>query len=314
MDGTSERLTPDLPPELRMYDPAQEVAAGKVWLADYLKASGQRRYVLGLSGGLDSAVVALWAGRAVGPENLTLVALPYGTTLRADVRTRLDRSAQESLDHARLIVAMLPGADYRVIDIAEPVDAVLMAADLTKRDPSGEPDTAWKMAAANAKARMRAVILRTIANAEHGLLLGTENRTEHYLGYFTLGGDEQSDLEVIAPFFKCQVRQIARVLGVPDVIVDKPPTADLWAGQTDEAELGFSYEQADFVLYYTADDRMTAAEVARRMEQGARSVPGREFPPEWAVEVAERVIRQRDKTRYKRAPKPIFMPQNRTHA
>lgn len=303
---TAHEIATRLPEELRLLNPAQEVAHGTVWLRDMLERSGQTRYVLGLSGGLDSAVVALWAARAVGGESLTLLALPY----QGGPDALLDASRPNSITHAELIADAIPGANFRIIDITRAVDTVLDELGYTEIQVS-DPDL--HMAAANAKALVRATVLRTETRRRRGLLLGTENRTEHLLGYFTVGGDEQSDLEVLLPFFKSQVRQLAAELGVPDVIIEKPPTADLWAGQRDEDELGFTYDQADFVLYYS-DERMDAPEVARRIAEGSAAIPARQDPPAWAATVVGRVLGQRDRTRFKRRPKAQFPTANRTHA
>lgn len=298
-----------LPPELQLYNPAQEIAAGAVWLRGILEASGQKRYVLGLSGGLDSATVALWVGRAGLTNRLTLLALPYEGAPGA----LLDPSSPESLEDARLIAEMLPEAEFRVVNIRPMVDVVLKGLGYADNLRAGRADTDLRMAAANAKALVRAVLLRTEARRARGLLLGTENRTENLLGYFTIGGDEQSDLELLGQFLKTHVRQLAEALGVPERILAKAPTADLWAGQTDESELGFRYEEADYVLYYSGD-HLNIAETLNLMRVGARAVPGRISPPPWAEDVARRVIAQRYSTHFKRAAKPVFMPTNRTHA
>jgi NAD+ synthetase len=171
------------------------------------------------------------------------------------------------------------------------------------------------MAVANAKARVRGNLLRTLTNAHRGLLLGTENRTESLLGYFTAGGDDQADLEPLAPFLKAQVRQIAAHLGVPAEVIDKAPSADLWAGQTDEVELGFSYEAADLILYY-AGEHADAKWTERRMLEGAAAMrprfPSTE-PPLDEIRLIPKVLARRDRTRYKRLGKPRLVPANRTH-
>src|SRR5690606_24019742 len=125
-------------------------------------------------------------------------------------------------------------------------------------------------------------------------------------------GDEQSDIEILPGFFKAQVWQLAAALGVPREILDKAPSADLFAGQTDEDELGFTYDQADLVLYYSGDQH-GVAETKLRMEQGITSVPGRTQLPSGALNSVEEVLRQRDATRYKRLGKPTFAPSKRTH-
>ena len=248
------------------------IEKGAAWLRATFEASGQRRLILGLSGGLDSAVAALWAARAVEPENLLLVAMPYGL-LRSSERAA---SATESLEHARLVADTLPGSELRVLDIAESVDRE--ARVLGVGDSSDEA----RIAFGNLKARIRAVRLRTLSNLEQGLVLGTENLSEHLLGYFTLGGDEESDLEINTHLFKTEIRAVASSLGVPLPVQQKPPSADLWAGQTDEQELGYSYEEADPVLLDLVFGRPPAGD------------PG-----------LVRAVRARvEGTAFKRAPKP----------
>lgn len=139
---------------------------------------------------------------------------------------------------------------------------------------------------------MRAVRLRTFANRLGALLLGTENKSEHYLGYFTTGGDEESDLELLGNYLKAEVVQLARALGVPREIIEKAPSADLWTGQTDEDELGFTYRDADQVLQLTECSTELTADAAARC-----AVP---------LDVARRVLARVKATEFKRAPKPVY--------
>ena len=265
----------------------EAIEAGSSWLRGLLGSTGQRRFVVGLSGGIDSAVVAMWAARAVGGERLTLLALPYGL-LEPSIGPA---SAADSLEDARRVFEAIPGADARELDIAAAVDREARTLGLLDEDTVDEAlgDELRRRAFGNLKARIRAVRLRTVANLERGLLLGTENLSESWLGYFTLGGDEQSDAELITHLLKTEVRAFARALGVPASIREKPPSADLWAGQTDEAELGVSYDDVDKVI---------AARV-----RGARL--------EASAEVRARVERQIEATQYKRDPKPSFDPHTR---
>ncbi|MES2178482.1 MAG: NAD(+) synthase [Gemmatimonadota bacterium] len=229
---------------LRLSDPESELAAGSAWLRDQLRAAGLSRVVLGLSGGIDSAVVATWAVQALGPMHVTCVAMPYG--LLAD--SLFPPSSPSSLEHARLVAARFSAVDYRELDIAPTVDAEAASNGLVVDLRFSPSDEQLRLALANIKARIRAVRLRYFANRLGALLLGTENKTEHYLGYFTIGGDEESDLELIGNYFKAEVVQLAQALSVPHEVATKAPSADLWAGQSDEDELGFSYSDADRVL------------------------------------------------------------------
>ncbi|HEY9228365.1 MAG TPA: NAD(+) synthase, partial [Gemmatimonadaceae bacterium] len=204
----------------------------------------------------DSAVVACLAARAVGANKLLLVAMPYGLHNASQHAP----STEASLRDAILVHQALPGSTFIVDDISTMVDAHAAASSalaiaLQRQDPETYrnpwptiTDAADAPVLGNLKARTRAVRLRMWANMYRGLVLGTENATEHWCGYFTIGGDEESDIEVLPPFTKCEVRAMARALGVPEPILTKAPSADLWVGQTDEEELGFTYDEADAVV------------------------------------------------------------------
>ena len=276
--------TTNVPPT----DVLRELAAGSKWLVQQLETAQLERVVIGLSGGIDSAVSATWAARALGTARVTAVAMPYGL-LR---ESRFAPSAPESLEHARVVASSLPGIDYRELDIAPTVDAEVEVTGLADDLVVAPQDDRLRLALANVKARVRAVRLRYFANRLGGLLLGTENKTEHYLGYFTIGGDEESDLELLGNYLKAEVFSLARELGVPDAIIDKPPSADLWTGQTDEGELGFTYADADHVLHLSDCETELSPEAAARCAIGP--------------EVAEQILSRVRATAFKRAAKPVF--------
>lgn len=265
-----------------------ELTAGNAWLLEQLEAARLERFVIGLSGGVDSAVCATWATSAVEAARVTVVAMPYGLLSPS----RFPSSARESLVHARVVASSLPGIDYRELDIAPTVDAEAQSTGLADELERSPNDDGLRLAFANVKARVRAVRLRYFANRLRGLLLGTENKTEHYLGYFTIGGDEESDLELLGNYLKAEVFAVARALSVPREIIDKAPSADLWTGQTDEGELGFTYAEADHVLHLANCESAFSPDVA------ARCVV--------APEVAEQVLSRVRATAFKRAAKPVF--------
>ena len=287
---TDTTLAREIPPELRI-DAESEVAAMAEWLTATVHGTGKRRVVLGLSGGVDSAVVAMVAARALGQENVVLLSMPYGGIRDA----RHAASVPASLNDARAVAERIPNAPWKAIDIAAAVDASAEACGLHELLAADPGDTRAVLALGNLKARQRAVTLYAHANLMgDALVLGTENRTENLLGYFTVHGDAASDLEVLSPFLKAEVWQLAAASGVPSVVIDKAPSADLWPGQTDESELGFTYTQADQVLahYYPA-----FAEARPRDTSTPANVP---------QSIVAAVLARVDATAWKRAAKPVY--------
>ena len=201
------------------------------FLREETAKSGHKRVVLGLSGGIDSAAVAALAVEAMGAKNVAALFMPYRT------------SSAESREHARLIAKTF-GIGLEEIDITPQVDAYLARA--------GEVD---RVRRGNKMARERKSI-EYDRSWPDGLVLGTSNKTELLLGYGTRYGDMACDLNPVGDLYKSQLRELAVLLGVPAVVVSKPPTADLWVGQTDESELGFTYADADLILYHLVDHRM----------------------------------------------------------
>lgn len=194
------------------------------FLKDYLSDSERDGYVVGVSGGIDSTVSAALACRAVGKERVYGLILPDAET-----------SAAEAED-ARLVVKWL-GIDSRVTNIRPGVDAIVSAA--------GEMD---RVGLGNVKARVRMILLHSEAARRRCLVLGTGNKSEALTGYYSKFGDGGVDLQPMGDLYKTQVRILAKHLGVPDKILQKVPTAGLWAGQTDEGELGVAYDRLDRIL------------------------------------------------------------------
>jgi NAD+ synthase len=207
------------------------------FVRDEVHKVGLKKIVLGLSGGIDSALVAFIAAEALGPENVHAICMPYKS------------SNPESELHARL-VASACGINFSVIPITPMVDAYF---DMF-------PD-ADNMRRGNKMARERMTILFDFSALLKALVLGTSNKTELLLGYGTLYGDMASALNPIGDLYKTQVWQLSEAMGVPRAVIEKQPSADLWAGQTDEEELGFSYRQVDELLYRMVDQRLNRAEL-----------------------------------------------------
>ena len=202
------------------------------WLVEFLRDEVQRRRgfskaLLGLSGGVDSSVVAYLCARAFGAENVYAFLMPYKV------------SSPESLEHGMLVVREL-GIHHRVIEITPMVDAYL-----ERFEPDASPTRIG-----NICARMRMIILFDQSAKLNALPIGTGNKSERLFGYFTWHADDSPPVNPLGDLFKTQVWQLARYLGVPEVIVQKPASADLIVGQTDEGDFGISYQRADRILHY----------------------------------------------------------------
>ncbi len=192
---------------------------------------GFTRAVVGLSGGIDSALSCVLAAEALGPENVLAVRMPHKA------------SSADSLEHAQLLINQL-GVKSETIEITDMVDPLI------NNDPGMS-----KTRKGNIMARARMIVLYDRSEDFKGLVVGTSNKTEILLGYSTLWGDMASALNPIGDLYKTQVRQLSHAMNIPAPIVDKPPSADLWANQTDENELGFTYEEVDKLLYLLVDQR-----------------------------------------------------------
>lgn len=234
---------------------------------------GFTRAVLNLSGGIDSALSAYLAAEALGPENVLALLLPYR------------ESNPDSRSDAEAVVEAL-GISANLLDITPLVDpyfAEFANMDVKRRG--------------NVIARARMIVLYDQSVAFESLPLGTSNKTELLLGYSTLHGDMASAVNPIGDLYKTQVRQLSRHLGIPRAIIEKPPSADLWPGQSDEGELGFAYEDVDHVLYLLVDERYRPEElVAAGFEK----------------DFVEEVVRVVQSMQYKRRPPIIAKLSQRT--
>jgi NAD+ synthase len=226
------------------------------FLREEITRVGMQRAVVGLSGGIDSALSCFLAAEALGPENVLAVRMPYRT------------SSQESLDHAQLVIDQL-GVQALTVEITDLADGLIRQF----------PDMN-NLRKGNIMARSRMIVLYDQSVQFGGLVVGTGNKTEIMLGYSTLYGDSAHALNPIGDLYKTQIRQLSAAVGVPTPILDKAPSADLWPGQTDEAEMGLTYERADQLLYLLVDQRYKPEEC---VEAG--------FDPDFVKLVVERVRR-----------------------
>jgi NAD+ synthase len=208
---------------------ARQILVG--FLRTEITRAGFSRAVVALSGGVDSSLSCLLATEALGPENVLALRMPYRT------------SPPDTMEDAQQVIK-LSGAKELTLPITEMVDAYL--------DKVSDAD---RVRRGNVMARMRMIVLYDQSAAFQGLVVGTGNKTEILLGYTTLYGDSACALNPLGDLYKTQVRQLAAAMGVPDSIMKKAPSADLWVGQTDEGELGFTYEQVDRLLFLLVDER-----------------------------------------------------------
>ena len=244
-------------------EPARAIDVIVGFVRSQIEQAGFERLVIGLSGGVDSAAVAFLAARAVPAKHLLAVRMPYATS-----------SDASETDAMRVVEAL--GCQTERVDITPMVEPMLA---LIQDDDPG----ALNVRRGNVMARQRMIVLYDRSAGFDALVIGTSNKTESLLGYGTLHGDMAAALAPIGDLYKTQLRAVARELGVPEEVVSKPPSADLWPGQTDEGELGRSYESLDRALYALVDRRWTVDRCVRAgldrdlVEWVARRVARMEF-------------------------------------
>jgi len=253
----------ELPSELAIdTDVARRVIGD--FIRGQLQQAGFERLVLGLSGGIDSGLVAYLAAEAIGAERLMCVLMPYRT------------SSPASRADAEEVVRRL-GCASEVVDISPMVDGFYGEAE------AADPAAASALRRGNFMARMRMSVLYDRSVTFGGLVIGTGNKTESLIGYTTVFGDSACAFNPIGDLYKSQVRQLSAAIGVPDAILRKAPSADLWPGQTDESEAGFSYPILDRLLFWRIDKRRSIEEVVALgfdqvlVERVDRMVAGAEF-------------------------------------
>lgn len=218
------------------------------FLAEKLRKVGAKGFVLGVSGGLDSAVCMRLCVRAVGEDKVLALLMPEDNSPEGDLK-----DSQELCE--------LEGVKFKTIDITGPIDAYRKAI-------KGKVD---RKSLANIKARSRMVVLYHFANSEGRLVVGTSNKSEILFGYFTKFGDGAADLEPIGDLYKTEVRELARRMEIPSHIIKKAPSAGLWKGQTDEGEMGITYERLDAILL-GIELGLPEAKIAERAETSAKEV------------------------------------------
>ena len=239
------------------------------WMRDYARRAGMQGYVVGLSGGIDSAVTAALAVRALGVDNTLGVLMPC-------------HSQPEDAQYAGMLAEAL-GMEPVTVDLTSTCDALNKV--FGGQVPPEEADLERvRMAYSNVKPRLRMTTLYFLAQSRGFLVAGTGNRPEMMVGYFTKYGDGGVDIEPLGDLYKHEVRALARVLDVPAPLITRPPSAGLWPGQTDEGELGMTYDELDAIL----------------------SALGREEPSPASPETTDRVRRMVASSAHKRAAPPVF--------
>ena len=248
----------ELPDELAIDTTIARTVIGE-FIRGQLRQAGFEKALIGLSGGIDSAVVAFLVAEAIGAERLLTVLMPYRT------------SSPASRSDAETVVARL-GCASELVDISPMVDAYF-----------GTDPEASSVRRGNFMARQRMAVLYDRSVTWGGLVVGTGNKTESLIGYTTLFGDSACAFNPIGDLYKSQVRQLAEALGVPEAIIRKAPSADLWPGQTDEAEADMSYPVLDRLLFWRVDKRRSVDEVVALgfdralVERVDRMIAGSEF-------------------------------------
>ena len=231
------------------------------FLRESFKKAGFSKAVLGLSGGIDSALVAYLLRDALGKENVLAIMMPYKS------------SNPDSLNHAKLVVEDL-GINSKTIEITDMIDAYFK---------NEKEATSLRMG--NKMARERMSILFDYSSKENALVVGTSNETEIYLGYSTQFGDAACALNPVGDLYKTNIWDLSRYLKIPNELIEKKPSADLWEGQTDEQEMGLTYKEADQVMYRLLEENKTAAEVlAEGFDKG----------------LVDNIVRRMNRSEYKR--------------
>ena len=231
------------------------------FLRESFKKAGFSKAVLGLSGGIDSALVAYLLRDALGKENVLAIMMPYKS------------SNPDSLNHAKLVVEDLK-INAKTIEITDMIDAYFK----NEKDASS-------LRMGNKMARERMAILFDYSSEENALVVGTSNKTEIYLGYSTQFGDSACALNPIGDLYKTNIWDLSRYLKIPNELIEKKPSADLWEGQTDEQEMGLTYKEADQVLYRMLEENKTVEEI---LAEGFNK------------DLVDNIVRRMNKSEYKR--------------
>lgn len=236
--------------DMNNFDCEKEIKKITSFLKNVFQKTGKQRAVLAWSGGIDSTVSLFLLRKALEPKQITVLHLPYSVSYLTDFQ-----EIQNKLQ-------LMPDTFFE-ISIKSIVNEICRVNEIKEND---------HIRKGNSMARTRMILLYDYAKKLDALVCGTENKTEELLGYFTRFGDEASDIEPIRHLYKTQVYQLARQLGVPEIILNRKPTAGLWEGQTDEGEFGFTYEEADNVLYRYFDKKESIKTIEKEWKNAKKII------------------------------------------
>jgi len=238
-----------------MLNPQKETNRIVRFIRSTLKKQGFKKVVIAISGGVDSSTCLFLLTKAIKPQNITVLKLPY-----ADQNMSLADMVIKAVD--------IPKSNVFEANIKLAVDTIIRLNQDKKLKKS-------KIRLGNIMVRLRMIFLFDLAKKNQALVCGTENKTEHLLGYFTRFGDEASDFEPLRHLYKTEVLKLASYLNVPEKIINQAPTAGLWPGQTDEGEFGFSYKEADQVFKLYLEKKLKLKEIEKRGFKNTAKIIGR---------------------------------------
>ncbi len=238
--------------DLFKINPQEEKEKIVVFLKRTFEKQHITKAVIGISGGIDSATSFALLKEVLKPEDISVAHLYYFESQFIEME-KVMRQAE------------IPETNIHHISIKEPVDAIINTMAIEKTEGN-------KVRIGNISARVRMIILYDLAKKYNALVCGTENKTEHLLGYFTRFGDQASDIEPIEHLYKTQVYQLAEHLGLPEDIIQQQPSAGLWIGQTDEGQFGFTYEEADQVLFLYLEKQLSIEEIEKQGYKKAKKI------------------------------------------
>lgn len=232
---------------ITMINPQKEVESIIKFIKQTLEKTKPQKVVIGISGGIDSTTSLYLLTRAINPNNIIAVHLPY-FSLSSNV-PKITATVK------------IPKKNFHTISIKSLVDSFTQKLNTSNQIQTG-----------NIMARVRMIVLYDLAKKYNALVCGTENKSEYYLAYFTRFGDEASDFEPIRHLYKTQVYALARFLNLPNYVIEQEPTAGLWQGQTDEQEFGFSYQEADQVLYLYFEKKESVDKIQKKGFRNAKKI------------------------------------------